>query len=316
MFVKVNCTSCKQPFDFDSSSGLPQIDCPHCGKQNAVEIPSAAPKSLTVQHDAPNLSGAKPCPSCRQQIARDAMLCVHCGYNFATGKKTGDPAPPNPLLVVLGVAALIAAGLGAAYWLWPTAEPPPPAAVPANESLAIATEPTPVPAPPAAPTNAPTETEVTSQPAETPPPPAPSKEELAAQKAAAKQAAEEELAAQKAAAEQAAFEAKKAKAAQTLRLQLASREPLYKINDPLELRRKNGVIDKGTLTGFARTGTGRVALVATPLGEIGVPLNLLDNPSRRRLDPEYREAFIQHLLSTKLPDAPGEKPAGSSANEL
>ena len=308
MFVKVNCTFCQQPFDFDSSSGLPQIDCPHCGKQNVVETPSAAPKPLTVQHDAPNLSGAKPCPSCRQQIARDARLCVHCGYNFATGQKTGDPTPPNPLWVVLGVAALIAAGLGAAYWFWPASEPPPPAAVPASESPAVVAEPTPVPPPPVAPTNASpnasTKPEKPPKPATTakpPPPPAPSKEELAAQKAAA---------------EQAAFEAKKAQAEQTLRLQLASREPMYKINEPLELRRHNGVIDKGTLTGFAGTGTGRVALVATPRGEIGVPLNLLDNPTRRRMDPEYREAFIQHLLSTKLPDSPGEKPAGSSANEL
>ena len=300
MFVKVNCTFCKQPFDFDSSSGLPQIDCPHCGKQNVVETP--APKPLTVQHDAPNLSGAKPCPSCRQQIARDAMLCVHCGYNFATGKKTGEPTPPNPLLVALGVAALIVAGLGLAYWFWPASEPPPPTVVPASESPAVAAEPTPVPAPPAAPTNAPAkEPAQPEKPAATSkplPPPAPSREEIAAQKAAA---------------EQAAFADKKAKAEQNLRLQLASREPLYEPNEAVELRRKNGIIDKGVFTVFAGTGTGRVALVATPTGEIGVPLAVLDNPSRRRLDPEYREAFIQHLLSTKLPDAPT---AGQPGNDL
>lgn len=300
MFVKVNCTSCKQPFDFDSSSGLPLIDCPHCGKQNVVE--TAAPKPLTIQHDAPNLSGAKPCPSCRQAIARDAMLCVHCGYNFATGKKTGASTPPNPLLVALGVAALIGAAGAVAYWFWPASKPP--AAVLAEASPAIAVEPTPVPAKPIAPANAPAGTQPPSKPAETPkppPPPVPSKEELAAQKAAA---------------EQAAFAAKKTQAEQNLRLQLASREPLYKINEPLELRRKNGVIDKGTLTGFAGSGPDRVALIATPRGEIGVPLNLLDNPSRRRLDPEYREAFIQHLLSTKLPEAPGEPPAGQPKNGL
>ena len=308
MFVKVNCTFCKQPFDFDSSSGLPQIDCPHCGKQNMVEPPSAASKTLTIQHDAPNLSGAKPCPSCRQQIARDAMLCVHCGYNFATGKKTGEPAPPNPLLVAAGVAALIVAGLGVAYWFWPASEPPPPAGVPAVASPAAAVEPTPVPPPPAAPTNAPAkESAKPEKPpkpaamAKPPPPPAPSKEEIAAQQAAA---------------EQAAFADKKAKAEQNLRLQLASREPLYQPNEAVELRRKNGIIDKGVFTGFSGSGTGRVALVATPTGEIGVPLAALDNPSRRRLDPEYREAFIQHLLSTKLPEAPGEPTAGQMDNGL
>ena len=127
MFVKVNCQFCRQPFDFDSSSGLPQIDCPHCGKQNTVELPAPEPKPpLTIQHGAPNLSGAKPGPGSRHQIARDASLCIQCGYNFATGKKTGEPAPPNPLLVVLGVAALIAAGLGVADWCWPASEPPSP----------------------------------------------------------------------------------------------------------------------------------------------------------------------------------------------
>ena len=83
---------------------------------------------------------------------------------------------------------------------------------------------------------------------------------------------------------------------------------MYQINETVELRRKNGIIDKGTLTSFAGTGTGRVALVATARGEVGVPLNLLDNASRRRVDPEYREAFVRHVLNTKLPE-PGETPA-------
>ena len=96
----------------------------------------------------------------------------------------------------------------------------------------------------------------------------------------------------------------------------ASSEPLYQPNEAVELRRKNGIIDKGVFTGFSGSGTGRVALVATPTGEIGVPLAALDNPSRRRLDPEYREAFIQHLLSTKLPEAPGEPTAGQMDNGL
>ncbi|NCA82566.1 MAG: hypothetical protein EOM72_07425, partial [Opitutae bacterium] len=131
-------------------------------------------------------------------------------------------------------------------------------------------------------------------------------EELAAQQAEAERAALEAQQAQ-AAAERAEFEAKKAQAEQNLRQQLDVREPLYQINEPVELRRKNGVIDKGTLTSFSGTGAGRVALVATALGEVGVPLVSLDNASRRRVDPDYREAFIQHLLSTKLPD-PGAKP--------
>ena len=305
MFVMMKCSFCRQSFDFDSSSGLAQIDCPHCGKQNAVEAPASAPKNLTLQHGAPNLSGAQPCPACKAQIARDAVLCVHCGYNLKTGQKTGQESwfAANRGLVLLLGGGLLAVGLGAGYLLWPEAETPPPPFAPAVE---------PVAAPPAAPAVQPAPAAATNEPAAAaapaepvaappPPPPAPTAEELAAQKAAA---------------ERAAFEAKKAEAERNLRLQLATREPLYKINEPVELRRKNGVLDKGTLTSFSGTGTGRVALVATPTGEIGVPLVLLDNPSRRRIDAEYREAFIQHLLSTKLPPAPGEPPAAPAGNEL
>jgi hypothetical protein len=296
MFVKVNCQFCRQPFDFDSSSGLPQIDCPHCGKQNHVEHPGPAPKpELTIQHGAPNLSGAKPCPSCRHQVARDATLCVHCGYNFATGKKSGDKGwlASNLGFVLLLAAVAIAAVLGGFYLLRPQEAPlPPPPAEPA---------PAPAPAkpPPQAPaqkpnaaTNAPAEPVAAPEP---PPPPAPTPAELAAQKAEA---------------ERAAFAAKKAEAERNLRLQLAAREPPYKLNEPIELRRKNGLIDKGTFSGYAGEGTNRVALVATPRGEIGIPLVALDNPTRRRIDPEYREAFIQHLLSTQVPAPAGTPDPG------
>jgi|GEM_PF-641959 hypothetical protein len=296
MFVKVNCQFCRQPFDFDSSSGLPQIDCPHCGKQNHVELPAPTPKpELTIQHGAPNLSGAKPCPDCRHQVARDASLCIHCGYNFVTGKKAGEKswlaANLGLVLVLAGVAAAAVAG---GFYLLRTEEaplPPPPAEPAAEPAAAVPAPQDPVQEPAA--THAPTEPVAAPEP---PPPPAPSPEELAAQKAAA---------------ERAAFAAKKAEAERNLRLQLATREPPYKLNEPVELRRKNGLFDKGTLTGFAGAGTNRVALVATPRGEIGVPLAALDNPTRRRIDPEYREAFIRHLLSTKLPE-----PAGQPNQEL
>lgn len=294
MFVKVNCQFCRQPFDFDSSSGLPQIDCPHCGKQNHVELPAPKPE-LTIQHGAPNLSGAKPCPSCRHQAARDATLCIHCGYNFATGKKSGEKGwlAANLGFVLLLAAVAIAAVAGGFYLLRPAEAPPPPPEEPAPAPVvAVAPAPAaPVPAPAA--TNAPP-AEPVAAPAP-PPPPAPTPEEIAAQKAEA---------------ERAAFAAKKAEAERNLRLQLASREPLFKLNDPVELRRKNGLLDKGTFSGYAGEGTNRVALVATPRGEIGIPLVALDNPTRRRIDPEYREAFIQHLLSTQVPAPAGTPDPG------
>ena len=99
-------------------------------------------------------------------------------------------------------------------------------------------------------------------------------------------------------------------AEQALRRQLDESEPLYKINETVELRRTNGFIDKGTLTSFSGTGTGRVALVATPTHEIGVPLESLDSASRRRLDPDFREAYIAHRLITQQEEKGQEKGSG------
>lgn len=83
-----------------------------------------------------------------------------------------------------------------------------------------------------------------------------------------------------------------ATAEQDSRSQQDESEPLFRIGDPVELRRQNGIVDQGILTGFSGAGTDRVAVVATPTGEIGVPLATLAESSRRRLDAEYREQFV------------------------
>ncbi len=251
---------------------------------------------MDIQRNAPNLSGAKPCPSCKAQVARDAVLCIQCGYNFATGQSMapGGWFAANQKTVLLAAAGLVAIALAAAYALWPEPPPPPPPAAPAAAAVTPAAEPaelTPAPAP-----------EPVAEP-DTPAEPTP--EEIAA-----RQAEEERLAREaeeaRLAAERAAFEAKKAEAELTLRQQLETREPMHKLGDVVELRRRNGVIHKGELERFSGTGTERVAVVATAMGEIGVPLVTLDPPSRRRMDRDYREAFIAHMLSTKLPEPAAE----------
>ena len=311
MFVQIKCSFCDQAFDFDSSSGILLADCPHCGKQNTVAAPSDAAKDMTIQRDAPNLSGAKVCPACQTPAARNAVICIHCGYNFTSGKKVGGESwfAANKNLVFLLGSGLIALALGLGYLLWPETEAPPPPFVPSAETPAAQPAKSPVEKPAPA-----TPSEAGAAATNVLPSPQLTKEELAAQKAEAKrveleaQAEAERVALEaQAEAERAAFEEKKFEAEQNLRLQLDTREPLYNINEVVELRRKNGIFDKGTLTGFAGTGTNRVALVATATGEVGVPLIALDIPSRRRLDPEFREAFIQHMMST-LPATPVEPP--------
>lgn len=309
MFVQVKCSFCDQPFDFDSSSGILMADCPHCGKQNTVAAPSDAAKNLTVQHDAPNLSGSKDCPACQASVARSAVICIQCGYNFTTRQKAGGESwlsANKNLVALLGGGALVLA-LGLGYLLWPAAEPPPPPFIPEADAPAAAKPAPAAPVPAAAATNA--AATATNEP------PKPTKAELAAQKAeaeraekAAKAEAERLVLEAQAEAERAAFEARKFEAEQNLRLQLDTQAPLYQTNENVELRRKTGIFDKGTLTSFSGTGTGRVALVATPAGEIGIPLVALDTPSRLRLDPEFREAYIQHRMSTLPATPPAEQP--------
>ncbi len=126
--------------------------------------------------------------------------------------------------------------------------------------------------------------------------------------AATPRATPEEIASKRAKENRATFETKKAQAEQTLQQQLDSKTPLYKIGDTVELRRKNGIFHKGTLQGFSGSGEERVAIIATTMGEVDVPLNSLDNPSRRRADADYRERFVQHLLSQEKED--GKKVTG------
>ncbi|NCA83639.1 MAG: hypothetical protein EOM72_13025, partial [Opitutae bacterium] len=116
MFVPIKCSFCGQPFDFDSSSGILLADCPHCGKQNTVAAPSGAAKDMTIQHDAPSLAGGRPCPSCKTPIERNAVLCIHCGYHLATGKKVGGGwlAAHSKLAALVG-GGLVALAIAAAY---------------------------------------------------------------------------------------------------------------------------------------------------------------------------------------------------------
>ena len=256
---------------------------------------------MEIQHDAPTLAGVKPCPSCKAQIERDAVLCIHCGYNLASGQKIAkiNGIAANRNLIVLGGGALVVMILAAAFLFWPESDQPPPPAAPAPAPVASPPPPAVVPEPNATPAP------VLSEP---PPPPSPSPEEIAAQKAEEERLARE-AEAERLQAERAAFEAKKAQAEQALRRQMEIREPLHKLGDTVELRRKNGFIQKGELQRFSGTGTNRVAVVATATGEIGIPHVTLDPPSRRRMDPNYHEAYKQHVMSTRGPATPGTPPA-------
>ncbi len=146
MFVQIKCPHCGQLFDYDSSSGEPQADCPHCGTSSPVEPLDSKPPPLTVQHDAPTLAGVKPCPHCKAQIERDAVLCIHCGTNLATGEKAGGPnwLAAHKAIVIAMAAGIVVAAFLIAFLFRP--EPPaPPVILPAQTEIP-AVKPPPPPA--------------------------------------------------------------------------------------------------------------------------------------------------------------------------
>ena len=287
MIVQVKCAFCDMPFDFDRTQESLLAVCPHCQKQNTIFISTAPQKEMRVQRDAPNLSGSKTCPSCKSTIGRDAVLCIRCGHDFKTGKKIVKPSwtSQHKGAVLASAAGLVVLVAALAFALWPKSLPPPIA--PITPPLAVQPAPPPPP-PPAAAAPVPVPPAAVAQPVAPPrpPPPSPTPAQLAARQAET---------------DRAAFEAKKQRAELALRQKLDSGKPMYTVGNAVELRRRNGVIDKGTLRGFSGEGTNRVALVVNPTRKSAVPLVSLDPDSRIRLDPEYREAFIRHLLSIPQP---------------
>lgn len=207
---------------------------------------------MEIQRNAPNLSGAQPCPNCGKTIARNATLCVHCGYHLQTGETARRATSGQGLGMWPWVLVLASIGLGIFFWQQSRGRRPPrptARAIPAEPATAT----------PAAPTAGP--------------------------EAMATPAAPDD------------FSARQAAAIAQLQARLDADEPLFQVNESVEVRRKNGQIHRGTFSGIAGDGANRVALIAGASGEIGVPLNQLDGPSRRRVDSDYRAGYIRWRLN-------------------
>ena len=275
MSTSIKCSFCNQSFDFDNSSGSLLATCPHCGKQNSVAVHPSTTQRLHILRNAPSLLGGKPCPECAALIDQDAMLCVHCGYNLATGKKM-ESAHASLLgrksLVRLCKVILLGMIAFGAYLLSPQFKkllPPIVSSIGTGMTGAVETN---------------TETS-----ADFAPQPTIITDEVPEDKFSAVQAEAPRL----------AFEAKKAKAEEGFRSRLNTSSPLYKIGDKTELRAKNGQLIRGTLLRSEGEGSNIVFVIAAMAGEVRVLPSTLDHASRIRIDPEHREKYIQHMLNSR-----------------
>src|SRR5262249_2674933 len=112
MTVAVVCRGCGFQLQVEVGPGRARTTCPLCGavceppapvkKQTAATHPPterrtrSRPKrqdaASTAHHDDgkpyPLTGGEQPrCPNCRKVLAPNAVLCVACGFNLATGEK-------------------------------------------------------------------------------------------------------------------------------------------------------------------------------------------------------------------------------------
>lgn len=277
---------------------------------------------LHVIHDAPDLHGAgKPCPKCGAKAPADAVLCTQCGYNFKTGKKVGGGLPPETKrLIALGAVAGVIL-IGALVWfLLPKEEEfVPPANIPSEEQIA---------ADRAAREQKLAEEKAAKEKAEAEKKAAEEAEKarLEAEKEAALQAqaeaeaaaarAAEEAAAAEAEAQRLAFEAKKAQALETFRARLDQTEPMIQPGETVELRTRNGLVQKGVFKRYGRRDGIRFAVLETELnGTLEIPIQDMDPATRRRCDAEFRAAYIQRFIDAKASQIQAAQTSAEAASK-
>lgn len=206
---------------------------------------------LRLVRDAPNLSGAKSCPLCGRTVAKDAVLCVFCGYDFATGKRVVRARPKKSYAWLVALVVLLAAIVAA--WWWFGHRPPMEQA-----------------------------REWTAQ-----------VEEVVAEKF---EAVQQVVAEKKALAEQ-----RREKMREELRRKFEAAEPMWVAGNNVVLRRRTGVVTRGKLVGVdGRDGVQFVVVEEEDGERVEVPMKALDAQSRRRIDAEFREKWVEGYLVRQL----------------
>ena len=92
----------------------------------------------------------------------------------------------------------------------------------------------------------------------------------------------------------------KFQALETFRARLDQTEPMIQPGETVELRTRNGLVQKGVFKRYGRRDGVRFAVLETELnGTLEIPIQDMDPATRRRCDAEFRAAYIQRFIDAK-----------------
>lgn len=78
-----------------------------------IELRELSSKATRQSH-SPRIEGGKDCPGCDASVKPDAVLCVHCGHDFDSGKKLKTKQSKEKAPAVKGPRTLKQTAI---YWL-------------------------------------------------------------------------------------------------------------------------------------------------------------------------------------------------------
>lgn len=269
--VSVNCPQCGHAMNVDEDLGAVSLACPACGTPIPVQAaagPAEPRAKLQVKQDGIISGSYKRCPMCDTTADADAVICVHCGYDWRSGRRPDmpTPAPASSQRLVIVIAAAVAAGVLAGAVAIKIGRRPAPAPTPP----AVAQVPQPAPGPPPPPAPAPAQTGGVPAAAEPPAEPeGPSPEELAHTEALYRLELHQEL---------------------------DRRLPMCEKDTEVALRMDNGLVCRGTFVGVKHG----VAVIMQDGNSQEIPLQELDRTSRLRIDKDYRDRLVDFRVRRRM----------------
>jgi hypothetical protein len=85
MNIVLTCHDCERLIELTERPKDGKFLCPTCGTLLIVPAPGAAADEPDGVYATP---GVKHCPQCKKAMAGDAVICIDCGFNFRSGRRT------------------------------------------------------------------------------------------------------------------------------------------------------------------------------------------------------------------------------------